>query len=132
MVGGLSGMAVNCQVTSLAAAPRTVAAPASLMTKRRSSVPLALLLCAPEAGSASPPPRDHVEVISGPAAARRAPRRHREGGGGLYRLARPQARQDHRRAPGIGRRAHPSIDAEVGRHHHALPIERSGDTLHPF
>jgi hypothetical protein len=36
MVGGLSGMAVNCQVMSLAAAPRTVAAPASLMTKRRS------------------------------------------------------------------------------------------------
>src|SRR5690348_17991347 len=37
MVGGLSGMTVNCQVTSLAAAPRTVAAPASLMTKRRRS-----------------------------------------------------------------------------------------------
>src|ERR1700730_3831777 len=55
MVGGLSGMAVNCQVTSLAGAPRTVAAPASLMTKRRSSVALALLLCAPEEGSARPP-----------------------------------------------------------------------------
>src|SRR5262249_39783360 len=56
MVGGLSGMAVNCQGTSLAAAPRTVAAPASLMTKRRSSVPFAVLLCAPAAGAASPPP----------------------------------------------------------------------------
>src|ERR1700747_1743946 len=88
MVGGLSGMAVNCQVTSLAAAPRTVAAPASLMTKRRSSVPLALLLCAPEAGSARSQPG-------------------REDGG----------------AAGIGRGAHQSLDAEIARHHPALPIE---------
>ena len=42
-------------IRGIAAAPRTVAAPTSLITKRRSSVPLALLLCAPEGGSASPP-----------------------------------------------------------------------------
>ena len=32
------------------------------------------------------------------------------------RLARPQARQDHRRLAGIGRRRHPGIDAEIRRH----------------
>ena len=37
-------------------------------------------------------------------------------GGGLHRLARPQALQDHRRPAGIGRRAHPGVDAEIGRH----------------
>ncbi len=75
---------------------------------------------------------DHVEVNSGRADDQHASRRHREGGGALHRLARPQARQDHRRAAGIGRRADPGIDAEIGRHHHALPIERRGDALHPF
>src|ERR1700681_3755171 len=56
-------MAVNCQVTSLGPAPRTVALPVSLMAKRRSSVPLAALLggadfASPGAavfGSARPP-----------------------------------------------------------------------------
>jgi hypothetical protein len=68
MVGGLSGMAVKCQVTSLAAAPRTVAAPASLMTKRRSPVPLALLLRRRKARRA----RRLVEVNSGRANDQRA------------------------------------------------------------
>src|SRR5262249_7991175 len=55
MIGGLSGIALNCQVTSPAAEPRTVAEPASLITNRRSSEPLALLLWPPEEGSARPP-----------------------------------------------------------------------------
>ncbi len=48
-------MAVNCQVTSLAATPRTEAEPASLMTNRRSSVPFAAVFWAPDFGSSSPP-----------------------------------------------------------------------------
>ncbi len=45
------------------------------------------------------------------------------------RLAGAQARQDHRRRAGIGRRRHPGIDAEIRDRHHALPVERRGDAL---
>ena len=47
-------MAVNRQVTSLEATPRTEAEPASLMTKRRSTVPFDDF-CVPVFGSSSPP-----------------------------------------------------------------------------
>ena len=43
------------------------------------------------------------------------------------RFARAQARQDHRRTAGVDRRRDPGIDAEVRRHHHALPVEGGGD-----
>ena len=75
---------------------------------------------------------DHVEVDSSRADHEGAACRHRERGGGLHRLARPQPLQDHRRPAGIGRRAHPGVDAEIGRHHHALPIEGRSDALDAF
>ena len=78
MVGGLSGMAVNCQVTSLVGGAAHGRRPASLITKRRSSVPLARAFCAPDGGSASPPLADHVEVDAGRADDQRAAGRHRE------------------------------------------------------
>jgi hypothetical protein len=53
MVGGRSGMAVNCQLRSLAA--RTVAVPSPSMTKRRSVAPRLAAGCAVVSGSASPP-----------------------------------------------------------------------------
>ena len=58
--------------------------------------------------------------------------RHRQIGRGLHRLARPQALQDHRRAAGIGRRRDPGVDAEIGRRHHALPVEGRHDALGPL
>ena len=47
----------------------------------------------------------------------------------LRGLARAQARQHDRRAAGIDRRRDPGIDAEIGRRHHALPVEGGGDAL---
>src|SRR5262249_61622211 len=91
----------------------------------------ALGVAASRTGLDKPTAYNNVEVNSGRADDQRASRRHREGGASLYLLAGPQTRQDHWRTPGIGRRAHPSIDAEIGPHHHALPIQRRGGTLPP-
>ena len=94
--------------------------------------PLSATVCAPGFGIADPAARDDVEMDAGGADDQRAARRHRERGGGRQRLARPQARQDHRRLAGVGRRRHPGVDAEIGRRHHALPIEGRGDAFHPL
>ena len=126
----MSGMAVNCQVTSRAAAPRTVALPASLITKRRSSVPLAVWLCAPAEGFGQPaalrPRRGELPLARMTSV---LPAGTASGGCALHRLARPQALQDHRRLSGIGGRADPGVDAEIGRQHHALPIECGSEAL---
>jgi signal transduction histidine kinase len=65
MVGGLSRMAVNCQVTSLAAAPRTVAAPG--VVDDEATLLGALGVAALRAGGrlGKPAACDHVEVNSG-------------------------------------------------------------------
>ncbi len=71
----------------------------------------------------------HVERNAGGADHQGAAGRHRDRCRGLHRLARPQSLQDQRRPPRIGRRADPGVDTEIGRHHHALPIEGGNDTL---
>ena len=50
----------------------------------------------------------------------------------LRGFARAQAGQHDRRAAGIDRRRDPGIDAEIGRRHHALPVEGGGDALDAF
>ena len=55
--------------------------------------------------------------------------RHRAAGARLRLLAGTQARQDQRRPAGVGRRRDPGVDPEIGRRHHAVPVERRGDAL---
>ncbi len=57
--------------------------------------------------------------------------RHRHRGAGTCKrlLARVQTRQDQRRPAGVGRRRDPGVDPEIGRRHHAAPIEGRGDAF---
>ena len=113
-------------------APRTVALPASLMTKRRSSRAVrswrsVQLGCGFGQARRWRPHRGRMPLARMtsmlPAGTVTAAAR-------LHRLARAQTLQDDRRLARIGRRADPGVDAEIGRRHHALPIERGGNALH--
>ena len=140
MVGARSGMAVKAQVRSLPT-PCSVAAPSPLMTKRRSSLPLgsgdfasALSGLVESLGDLDAALALDVEMhVAGRAHHELAAGRHRHRRAlRLRRLTRPQARQHHRRAPGIDRRRDPGIDAEIRRRHHAVPIEGGGDAFDVF
>ena len=82
-------------------------------------------------------PAHHVEAhIAGRADHKLAAGRYRDRRRGKPRIlrgfARAQAGQHDRRAAGIDRRRDPGVDAEIGRRHHALPVESDGDALQAF
>ncbi len=109
------------------------------MTKRRSSLPLgsgdfASALFESGLGDLDAALAHDVEIhIAGRAHHELAADRHRDRRAlRLRRLARPQARQHHRRAPGIDRWRDPGIDTEIRRRHHAVPVEGGGDAFDVF